>query len=70
MSKIGDQIFAFLRNFEEDYEKFELGNHAAGVRARKALMEIKRITDAGRKEIAGKYEKPMPRSGKDEKKAE
>ena len=52
MSKIGDQIAAVLRDFEEDYEKFETGNHSAGVRARKALMEIKKLADAGRKEIA------------------
>lgn len=57
MSKIGDQISAFLRDFEEEYEKFEIGNHAAGVRARKALMEIKKIADTGRKEIADRYEK-------------
>jgi Histone H1-like protein Hc1 len=57
MSKIGGQISAALQNFEEDYEKFEIGNHAAGVRARKALMEIKKIAEAGRKEIAHKYEK-------------
>jgi len=56
MSKIGGQISAALQNFEEDYEKFEVGNHAAGVRARKALMEIKRIAEAGRKEIADQYE--------------
>jgi len=70
MSKIGDQISAFLRNFEEDYEKFELGNHSAGVRARKALMEIKRVADSGRKEIADKYEKPRRESGKAEEKSE
>jgi hypothetical protein len=58
VSKIGDQIAAVLRDFEEDYEKFETGNHSAGVRARKALMEIKKLADAGRKEIANRYENP------------
>jgi len=67
MSKIGDQISAFLRNFEEDYEKLEIGNHAAGVRARKALMEIKKIADAGRKEIADSYENPTPEGGSTKK---
>jgi hypothetical protein len=57
MSKIGEQISAFLRDFEEDYEKFEIGNPAPGVRARKALMEIKRIAEAGRKEIANQYDR-------------
>ncbi len=59
MSSVRTTPSAALRNFGEDYEKFEIGNHAAGVRARKALMEIKRIAEAGRtgKEIADKYEK-------------
>jgi len=48
MSKIGDQISAALARFEEDFPKFENGNHAAGVRARAALMEIKKIAADGR----------------------
>jgi hypothetical protein len=68
VSKIGEQISAFLRDFEEDYEKFEIGNHAAGVRARKALMEIKKLAEAGRKEIAERYEKPKPEGGSTERK--
>jgi hypothetical protein len=43
MSKIGGQISAALRNFEEDYEKFEVGNHAAALefdnRARIAFVD-------------------------------
>ena len=31
--------------------KFEGGNNAAGTRARKALMELKKACDARRKEI-------------------
>ena len=68
MSKIGDQIAAVLRDFEEDYEKFETANHSAGVRARKALMEIKKLADAGRKEIANRYEKPKIAGESPEKK--
>ena len=68
MSKIGDQIAAVLRGFEEDYEKFETGNHSAGVRARKALLEIKKLADAGRKEIANRYEKPKVEGESTEKK--
>jgi len=52
MSKIGDQISTALQAFEEDYAKFEKGNRSAGVRARKALMEIKKIAGKGRKEIS------------------
>ena len=36
---------------EEDYNKFASGNSAAGTRARKALMEIKKYCDLMRKEI-------------------
>jgi DNA-directed RNA polymerase delta subunit len=68
MSKISEQISAFLQDFEEDYERFEIGNHAAGVRARKALMEIKKIADAGRKEIADRYKKRRPEVGSTETK--
>ena len=51
MSKIGDKISEALQRFEEDHAKFEKGNHSAGVRARKALMEIKKIAGDGRKEL-------------------
>jgi hypothetical protein len=61
---------AFLRDFEEEYEKFESGNRSAGVRARKALMEIKRLADAGRKDIADRYKEPKPEGGSTQKKVE
>ena len=44
---IKDQVDVFLA--EDD--KFTNGNKAAGTRARKALMEIKKLADARRKEI-------------------
>jgi outer membrane murein-binding lipoprotein Lpp len=52
MSKIGEQISEALAKFEEDYSKLAKGNKAAKTRARKALMEIKKIAAAGRKEIS------------------
>ncbi len=51
MSKLGQQITALVEEFQMEDEKFEGGNKAAGTRARKALMEIKRACDARRKEI-------------------
>jgi hypothetical protein len=51
MSKIGDQIAQLVAQFQEEDAKFEGGNKAAGTRARKALMEIKKACDARRKEI-------------------
>jgi len=36
---------------EEDYNKFMKGNNAAGTRARKSLMDIKKYCDQMRKEI-------------------
>lgn len=38
----------------EETEKFEGGNKAAGTRARKALMEVKKLTDTMRKDIQAK----------------
>ena len=51
MSKIGDSISEALGRFEHEFSKFESGNHSAGVRARKALMDIKKIAGDGRKEV-------------------
>lgn len=51
MSKTGDQILQLVQQFQEEDSKFENGNKAAGTRARKALMEIKKLADARRKEI-------------------
>jgi hypothetical protein len=60
MSKIGDQIREVLTRFDEDHAKFEKGNHSAGVRARKALMEIKKIAGEGRVAInEAKTQKPQ-----------
>lgn len=51
MSRLGMQIEEQLRIYQEEDAKFEAGNNAAGTRARKALMEIKKLCDARRKEI-------------------
>lgn len=54
MSRTGDQIAQLVQTFQEEDAKFEGGNNAAGTRARKALMEIKKACDARRKEIQEK----------------
>jgi hypothetical protein len=51
MSRIGDEIAELVRVFQEEDAKFESGNMAAGTRARKALMGIKKLCDSRRKEI-------------------
>ena len=51
MSKISAQIVELIEQFKVEDEKFNSGNNAAGTRARKALMEIKKACDARRKEI-------------------
>lgn len=51
MSKASMQLEELVRQFAAEDDKFEGGNNAAGTRARKALMEIKRLCDARRKEI-------------------
>ncbi len=41
-----DDVSSLMLNveqFKEEYEKFQRGNKAAGTRARKALMEIKKL---------------------------
>ena len=40
-----------IQRFTREEEKFAGGNKAAGVRARKVLMEIKQIAADGRKEM-------------------
>ena len=42
---------------EEDYDKFNQGNNAAGTRVRKTLMEIKKYVETMRKEIQEEREK-------------
>jgi len=44
-------IEAEVKVFLEEDAKFESGNKAAGTRARKALMNIKKLCDSRRKEI-------------------
>jgi hypothetical protein len=51
MSNTGNQIATLVTQFQEEDAKFEGGNKAAGTRARKALMEIKKLCDTRRKEI-------------------
>lgn len=51
MSNTANAIAEQVRVFQEEDAKFSNGNNAAGTRARKALMEIKRLCDARRKEI-------------------
>ena len=52
MSKTSEAITATVAEFQVEDEKFQKGNAAAGTRARKALMELKRLADARRKEIS------------------
>lgn len=54
MSKTGSQIAELITQFQEEDAKFEGGNNAAGTRARKALMDIKKLCDTRRKEIQAK----------------
>ena len=42
---------------QENYDKFNLGNNAAGTRVRKTLMEIKKYADQMRKEIQEEKDK-------------
>ncbi len=51
MSNTGAKIAEMVQQFQMEDEKFEGGNNAAGTRARKCLMEIKKLCDARRKEI-------------------
>ena len=54
MSATSAKIVELVTAFQEEDAKFEAGNNAAGTRARKALMEIKKACDARRKEIQAK----------------
>jgi hypothetical protein len=51
MSATSAKIMELVQQFQMEDQKFEGGNNAAGTRARKALMEIKKACDARRKEI-------------------
>jgi hypothetical protein len=54
MSLASDRLMSLVQQFQMEDDKFEAGNSAAGTRARKALMEIKRFCDDRRKEIQDK----------------
>jgi hypothetical protein len=54
MSATADKITALVEEFKNEDAKFEAGNAAAGTRARKALMELKKAADVRRKEIQEK----------------
>lgn len=54
MSRASDQLMNLVQQFQVEDDKFEGGNAAAGTRARKALMEIKKFADSRRKEIQEK----------------
>lgn len=54
MSRASDQLMSMVQEFQMEDDKFEGGNNAAGTRARKALMEIKKYCDVRRKEIQEK----------------
>ena len=49
--KTNEQIAQAVQQFQDEYAKFEGGNKAAGTRARKALMDLKKLADTCRKEI-------------------
>lgn len=54
MAKTSAKIAELVTTFQEEDAKFEGGNASAGTRARAALMEIKKLADARRKEIQAK----------------
>lgn len=51
MSKTSAKIQETLEAFSAEDAKFIAGNKSAGTRARKALMDLKKLADARRKEI-------------------
>jgi len=51
MSNTSAQIQEAVQAFIAEDEKFTAGNKSAGTRARKALMNLKKLADARRKEI-------------------
>jgi hypothetical protein len=51
MSSSSHQIAQAMEAFQAENAKFEAGNKAAGTRARKALMDLKKLCDVRRKEI-------------------
>jgi hypothetical protein len=51
MSQTALKIDSAVKEFLEEDAKFEGGNKSAGTRARKALMDLKKLADTRRKEI-------------------
>lgn len=51
MSNTNSQIQAAVETYMAENAKFESGNKSAGTRARKALMDLKKLADVRRKEI-------------------
>lgn len=51
MSATAAKIAEAFEAFQAEDAKFESGNKSAGTRARKALMDIKKLCDERRKEI-------------------
>ncbi len=51
MSAASVKLMELVQQFQLEDEKFTNGNNAAGTRARKALMDIKKLCDERRKEI-------------------
>ncbi len=51
MSAASSKLMELVQQFQLEDEKFEGGNNAAGTRARKALMDIKKLCDDRRKAI-------------------
>ena len=49
-----EQIIALVEQYKVENQKFETGNKSAGIRARKALMEISKLTKVRRSEIQDK----------------
>ena len=51
---MSQELQTLVETYETENAKFEGGNAAAGTRARKALMDIKKFADTRRKEIQEK----------------
>lgn len=51
MDNSTDKMKEMFDTYMTENEKFEKGNGSAGTRARKALMEIRKLADTRRKEI-------------------
>ncbi len=57
MSITADRLFQLVEEFRAEDDKFDGGNNAAGTRARKALMDIRKLCDDRRKTIQAKKNK-------------